>query len=148
MTEHFIRRFRSDDIPILYKIEETVYFDPWPISAFHDCLWIKYPCYLLERKGKIVAYAIWHYILDESHLLNLCVHPRYQGLGIAAELLQFVLTKSQEDQAKLIFLEVRASNSAAIHLYEKFGFKIVGLRKNYYITPEGPENAIIYRLNL
>lgn len=148
MTKHIIRPMRYEDIASIVEIEQTAYYDPWPASAFHDCIWVEYPCYVLLRDGKIVAYIIWHYILDEGHLLNICVAPRYQQRGIATELLQFFINKMQEESIKKIFLEVRASNVSALHLYEKFGFKSVGIRKNYYNTSEGPENGIIYLLDL
>ncbi len=147
MVATHIRPTIPEDIPLIAKIEQVAYFEPWSEAILYDCLRVGYAFYSLVMQQQVIGYVIWYPIMDECHLLNITVHPNYQRQGLGQQLLQFVITTVQK-QIKLIFLEVRESNWPAIALYEKLGFKQVGLRKNYYATTDGKENAIIYQLNL
>ena len=82
-------------------------------------------------------------VLDEMHLLNICVDPDVQGQRLGSRLLHSMECLAQEWQAQTCFLEVRQSNFAAIRLYLNTGFNEVGLRKGYYPAKLGRENAII-----
>lgn len=79
----------------------------------------------------------------EAELYRIAVIPEYRGSGYGRALMSDFLKSCPEDTRK-IFLEVRESNSAAVGLYERFGFKIIGRRKNYY----GNEDAVIYSLEI
>jgi len=74
------------------------------------------------------------------------VEPTQQKQGIGKVLLDDVLVNSQQKKASTIFLEVRESNQRAIQLYQVAGFNEIGLRKNYYPTANGKENAVIMAL--
>jgi len=84
--------------------------------------------------------------LDELELLNIVVAPSSQGLGLGTVLVEHLILFSKKNQFKNIFLEARASNATAIHLYLKSGFKQVGLRKNYYPGDQGREDALVMQL--
>ena len=84
--------------------------------------------------------GIWK-IIDEAHVTNLCVHPNYQNQKLAHRLLLSSIEECYKNKIKYITLEVRVSNEKAIHLYEKFGFKSLGLRKKYY--QDNNEDALI-----
>ena len=73
IEEPIIRRMLIDDIVAVDEIEQSAYFEAWPASAFFDFIRGGHPCYVLVIKRRIVAYVVWHEILDECHLLNLCV---------------------------------------------------------------------------
>ena len=79
-------------------------------------------------------------IAGEGYVTNIAVLPEHRRLGIGKKILEFVIQKSK-DELEFISLEVRVSNHAAISLYEKLGFKNVGLRKRFYTNPT--EDAII-----
>jgi ribosomal-protein-alanine N-acetyltransferase len=79
----------------------------------------------------------------ECHLLNLCVHPDWQGRQFGRKLLRWLLSIARRQNADTAFLEVRRSNRAAIALYETEGFGEVGIRRGYYPHKEGREDAII-----
>lgn len=88
--------------------------------------------------GRVVGYAIavvnrW----GEGHLISVATHPRFRRRGVASALLQELLRRLRGKGARVVRLEVRTGNSAAISLYRKFGFRIVGTVKNYY--PDGED---------
>jgi ribosomal-protein-alanine N-acetyltransferase len=86
---------------------------------------------------------------QEVHLLNLTVAPDFQKQGLGLHMLECLSMMSQTVKAQWIWLEVRVSNTRALKVYEEFGFKKVGERKNYYpLSTHQREDAIImsYRL--
>ena len=80
-------------------------------------------------------------ILDEAHITMLGVHPAYRGQGLGQALLLALLKSARERGMELATLEVRASNQAALSLYQKFGFQLAGRRKRYY--QDNNEDALI-----
>ena len=82
-------------------------------------------------------------ILDEAHLLNICIHPQNQGRGLGANALKALISRAESQGAREMFLEVRASNAAAIGLYERAGFNETGQRKGYYPADGSREDAIL-----
>ena len=82
-------------------------------------------------------------ILDEAHLLNICIHPQNQGRGLGTSALKAVISRAESQGAREMFLEVRASNAAAIGLYGGAGFNETGRRNGYYPTDGGREDAIL-----
>lgn len=103
-----------------------------------------YVCALVENEDgqKIpAAYCgVWT-ILEEAHITTLAVHPNYRGKKIAQALLIHQFENFYKRKIKYVTLEVRKSNESAIKLYEKFGFKSLGVRKNYY--QNNNEDALI-----
>ena len=94
---------------------------------------------VIEYQGKIIAFAIWQTVLDEAELHLILTDITYRRQGYAEKLIQsFVCT---HNDIRRIILEVRKSNTAAINLYEKQGFKAISERKDYYMFPI--ENALI-----
>ncbi|WP_341527259.1 ribosomal protein S18-alanine N-acetyltransferase [Nostoc sp. UHCC 0302] len=80
-------------------------------------------------------------ILDEAHITILAVHPQYHGQGLGQALLYSLIKTACDRGLERATLEVRASNSAAISLYQKFGFKTAGRRRRYY--KDNDEDALI-----
>ena len=76
-------------------------------------------------------------------MLNLCIHPEQQGAGLGRELLSHLLAQAAAGKVRSVFLEVRASNAAAIALYDTTGFNEIGRRRNYYPIDVGREDAIV-----
>lgn len=102
---------------------------------------------LLDSSDTVVGYLIFSYIFDEGELLRIAVHPLHKRKGIASLLIRQMLNEAKARNIKHWFLEVRASNSPAIRIYEKFGFTVMGRRKSYYKGPHGKEDAITMHLN-
>ena len=130
------------------KIECSAYEFPWTRSMFSSSLSSKDECSLLYVENVLVGYAIVSYILDEAHLLNICISPKYEGLGFGRILLRRLISKALEKRSLCFFLEVRSSNARAINLYFSEGFNEVGVRPNYYPSKKGREDAVLMTLDL
>ena len=101
-----------------------------------------------EGGDPLIGYAFLTVVLDEAQLLNLCVAPEYRASGVGARILQKAKILAQDRGAKSIFLEVRQSNSRAIALYLAMGFNELGVRRGYYPSLNGREDALIMALDL
>jgi ribosomal-protein-alanine N-acetyltransferase len=122
-------------------IEQRVYTSPWTMNAFvGELLENTFASYYVALfKGDVVGYAgIWT-ILDEAHITTLAVSPEYQGRGIGYALLKCIITEAAAKGAVRMTLEVRASNTNAQRLYQRYGFKSCGTRPKYY----NDEDALI-----
>ena len=86
--------------------------------------------------------------VDESHILNLCVHPDWQGQGLGRVLLDHLVAAARSRGAAHLFLEVRASNDAAQRLYLSMGFNEIAQRAGYYPARGGRESALVFAKTL
>lgn len=128
-------QIKVEDLPQIMAIEQQIYPNPWSVTVMQDCIQAGYQCikaHTHEQPDEIACYALMMIGFEESNILNIGVNPIYQRQGIASQLLQRLLLISRINHAKHMWLEVRANNQAAINLYQKFEFKQIGLRKNYY----------------
>ena len=91
----------------------------------------------------VAGYVGSQTVMDETDMMNVAVHPDHRRKGIAEELVLSLVEALKEKGSHCLTLEVRASNTPAITLYEKMEFIQVGLRKNYYRNPK--EDALILR---
>ena len=138
----------EDDLDNIIAIEESVYPFPWTRGIFHDCLNVGYLCWLLEVDEKIVAYAVMSFAVGEAHLLTIVVAKDEQGKGYGKKMLNEMIQRASYDNGKTMYLEVRTSNKTAIQLYHQRGFNELGIRKNYYPSNNGREDALIFALDL
>ena len=140
MSEWKIREMRKEDLVQVCVIEKENFSLPWSEKSFCEEANNPLATYFVAREDeKIVGYGgIWN-VSGEGQITNIAVHPDMRKRGIASEILR-ALIKSAKSCEK-IFLEVRESNTAAICLYEKYGFKRCGVRKNFYHSPV--ENGIV-----
>ena len=90
--------------------------------------------------------CLWS-IVAEAHITLMAVHPEFQGQGLGQLILWGLLKDGQTRGLERATLEVRESNTAAIALYEKFGFKVAGRRKGYY-QATGEDALIMWRKGL
>ena len=126
------------------EIEEASFADPWSPDEFASVLAVEHCIFLIaESGGEIVGYVIAMAVLDEAEILNVAVLPSRRGEGIGGLLLDAVLGHVESRGAESVFLEVRASNTAAKGLYESRDFAEISKRKNYYRTPL--EDALVMR---
>ena len=123
-------------------IEQQTQLSPWPVAEFERSLDNPKRFARVAHSGQeLVGYAVFSLVGTEAELLTISISPLQQGKGLGKNLLQQGLGQLQFES---VFLEVRASNQAAIALYEGLGFNAVGERKNYYPKGTGKEDAIIY----
>lgn len=130
------------DLDAVLEIEEASFPRPWSRAHFIAELESphSFPFVAFNESGRIVGYICMMQILDEGHVLDVAVHPEWKGKGIGRFLVQRGLQECRLRGAEFVSLEVRASNSGAIALYQQLGFKQVGVRKRYY---ENGEDAIM-----
>jgi len=137
-----MRELKESDLSLVIEIENRAFTHPWPAQAFED-LNSQY-FRILELDGKIAGYIIYHVILDEAIILNFAIDPSLHGKGHGDFLLRETLRELRTFGCSMFYLDVRQSNSAAIGLYQKYGFSALGFRKNYYSDPE--EDALVMGL--
>ena len=143
-----IREINPSDVYNIYKIESSTYDYPWSLSILRDCIEKGYDCFLASSGKNVIGYIISKITPLESHILNLTIKSDYRRLGVASNFLDFIINKATLSKSKSILLEAKVSNFAAKNLYIKFGFRIIGLRKDYYRVLNGREDAVIFKKNL
>ena len=126
---------RADDLQQVLAIENQCFEDPWSATYFRLCM--KRPrsneyLYVARRVQTVVGYIIFYILHEEAQILNIAVLPACQRQGIGKYLLTSALKMIQADGEREVFLEVAVSNLPAQYLYRQFGFRICGIRKNYY----------------
>lgn len=136
------------DIDRIHAIEQASHVEPWSRQILYDCVAVNYTCLVLEDQLQIQGYIICQMAVEECHLFNICVDKQSQRHGFGTILLNHLIILAREQGAKDIILEVRKSNQAALTMYKKYGFQQVGVRKEYYPSATGREDAIIHRLEL
>ena len=83
-------------------------------------------------------------VLDEAYISNISVLPEFRRMGIAKELMNALIMHLKQQNAAFVTLEVRDSNLGAIALYEKLGFELKGIRKNFYECPKEDARIMTY----
>ena len=138
---------RESDLDEVARQESTLYDFPWTRLNFADSLVAGYCCRVFYQDGVLVAYAVMMCVLDEAHLLNLTVAPRWQRRGLARTLLSALCFHCATHRLQWLLLEVRPSNHAARQLYARCGFVEIGRRRGYYPAADGREDALVLRLD-
>lgn len=139
------------DLPEVMCIEKTSFPVPWTEQGFRNEL-VKPFSYLYVARAKnirpsfVLGYVCFWIVIDELHLLNLAVRPDHRREGIGLALLSFAMRMGKKGGAQFAILEVRPSNAAAIRLYQKAGFALVGKRPGYY--SETKEDALVMECDL
>ncbi|QHJ11124.1 Ribosomal-protein-alanine acetyltransferase [Paraglaciecola mesophila] len=131
-----------------YSIHCNGHSHPWSESVFADCFTDNYQAYALQQDNTVVGLYVALFVLDEATLMDIGVDASYRGRGLSRVLMSHFLAQCKASNIHYVWLEVRASNFAAIGLYEAFGFEQIERRKGYYKTQEGQEDALMMRLAL
>lgn len=134
---------------LIYQRLTTLNNAPTPfrgVKTFASNQGERYLNFQLTQNGKMAAFAITQVVLDEATLFNIAVDPDYQRQGLGRALLEHLIDELEKRGVATLWLEVRASNAAAIALYESLGFNEATIRRNYYPTTDGREDAIIMAL--
>lgn len=139
-----IRTMIYDDLILVSDIERRSYEFPWSHDVFRDCLLVGYKCIVLVREEGVVGYGIMTITSSDARILNLCVDPLFRQLGYGDQLLNEILEQARIAKVKEVFLEVRPSNSGALSLYRKKGFRQVANRPAYYQSIKGREDASVF----
>lgn len=136
-----IRKATLSDALQIARCEEVSF--PLPLSEKSIEEMLKNPIYLFlaaEQNGVFAGHAVCCLAGDDTEIVSVAVLPEFRRQKHAERLMEEIKNISRQKNAENILLEVRASNLAAIRLYEKTGFTKIALRKNFYSTP--PEDGI------
>lgn len=144
---------RPEHLEQVLCIEQASFKNPWPPAAFvaeiqHPWSWFRVigPAKKSGGISRVDGYIICWVILSDMHLLNLAVAPGSRRQGLGAMLLENALADFARQGGGYVSLEVRPSNRAALALYNSYGFRAVGRRKQYYRADN--EDAIIMALEV
>lgn len=141
-AEITFRKMTVEDADAVAEIEIKTFSMPWKREDFWREAENKNAAYIVgEVDEKVIAYAGAWISFNEAEVMNVAVDENFRGLGIGKKLFAELIKICKLRGATAITLEVRPSNSAAVKLYESFGLKSVGRRKNYYDKPT--EDALI-----
>ena len=141
-----ISTLNAADLPRAWQIETRAHAFPWSEQTFASNQGDRDLNLQLSVDGEMAAFAITQIVLDEATLFNIAVDPAFQRRGLGRALLEQVIDEVEKRGVVTLWLEVRASNVAAIALYESLGFNEATIRRNYYPTVDGREDAIIMAL--
>lgn len=143
-----IRKMTSDDIPEVFAIDKASAVLYWPERSYHfevEKNEASRPFVAVDPGGKILGFIVFWLIIDEAHLANFAVRSEARCLGIGRALLNHGLHACYDGGARVSFLEVRAGNASAIHLYESSGYHTESIRKQYY--QDNHEDALLMNLD-
>lgn len=141
-----ISSLTTTDLIRAYEIETRAHAFPWSEKTFATNQGERYLNFRLMAGEVMAAFAITQVVLDEATLFNIAVDPDWQRQGLGRQLLEHLIVELEKRDVLTLWLEVRASNHAAIALYESLGFNEATIRRNYYPTASGREDAIIMAL--
>ena len=152
----------KEDIKTIAALEPRIFSEPWTEEMVRADVEARISRYILAESAKdengataeatanstsqdaggktVVGYLGYWLVFDECSINNVGVVPELQGQGIGNLLMEQMISETEGFGARVWILEVRAGNEPAIRLYEKYGFKRIGLRKKYY---ENGEDAIV-----
>jgi ribosomal-protein-alanine N-acetyltransferase len=136
-------------LDLLMRVEQRAYAHPWTRANFTDSLAAGYPSQVLMGGDDVLGYFFAMKGVDEVHLLNITVAPEFQRQGWSRVMLDALAVWSRAQGAQWLWLEVRVGNTRALAVYEKYGFRRMGQRKNYYPAAHGQrEDALVMSLRL
>ena len=143
MTNPHIEDFDINHVDSIFEIETASNPFPWTKKVLISCIGGRYITRQLLVDDKAVGFYVGDLVIDEFTLMEICVHPKYQGKGFGQQLLSDFLHKAKENNVVICHLEVRSKNIAAQMLYMKNNFIQVSRRTGYYPAKIGYEDAIV-----
>lgn len=138
-----VRDLCEEDVAQLADIEAESFSMPWSAQAFRDLLSHSYCRYVVAlADGRVAGCAGFSNICDVANIDNVVVAPGLRNHGIAQAMLTELIARGEAEHVEAFTLEVRVSNVAAVHIYEKFGFASEGIRPNFYERPKEDANIM------
>ena len=146
MSKHelWFRPMTLSDVERVMVVEQEVYQFPWSARIFSDCVRVGYHGWLALLDNFLIGHAVISISAGECHILNLSIGAQYQGHGYGRRFVEFLIEDARKNNAETMLLEVRPSNTAAIHCYNAAGFNEIGQRKDYYPATHGREDALLF----
>ena len=145
MLRYWIEPLVDDqDLEGVLEVEAESFTNPWTHAMYAWELQNRFVCHILivrSEECRVAGFCAFWFILDEMHINNIALLPRFRAQGIGTALLRHAIGFARDLGARRATLEVRASNDAARRLYARLGFYVAGTRRNYYTNPV--EDAVI-----
>ena len=150
LPDPVLRPMREHDLTRVVAVEQRSYNYPWSMGVFSDCLRAGYCCWVIEApdSDQLGGYGIMTVAAGESHILNVCINPDFRRRSFGHLLMLRLTELAKAHKAEHCFLEVRPSNTVALRLYQRLGFRRIGLRRGYYPAVGGREDAVVLGLDL
>ena len=139
-----IFRCGPEDAPAIAALESQCFADPWSEDSVLSALSAGTVFFGCKKGGELIGYCGVRCVAGQGDLMNVAVAPSFRRQGIARRLMSCCVALALKESLSFLTLEVRAGNREAIRLYESFGFKKEGTRKDFYAHPQ--EDALIYTL--
>lgn len=141
------RKMTIHDVNEVYEIEKQSFTLAWTKEAFEqEMLKNEFAYYVLaETQEGVVGYCGMWLVMDEAHITNIAISLKERGKKFGEALMKEAIETAKAQGAKLMTLEARVSNIAALNLYRKLGFQNGGIRKGYYT--DNQEDAIVMWVN-
>lgn len=137
-----IRPMEKEDVEIISRLEEETFSMPWSRDAFLEMITKEDAgYYVAEKNGQVIGGCGVLMAAGEGNITNVVVDKKERNKGIGTKMLQYLIEDGYKKGLQAFTLEVRISNAAAIHVYEKLGFFSEGIRPNFYEKPT--EDAMI-----
>jgi ribosomal-protein-alanine N-acetyltransferase len=144
---HTLRPALPGDAAALAALDARVNFSPWSEAQFAAacCGHVSARDWALvvEEDARVDGFVVMARVLDEATIYSIAVDPLQQRKGLGQALLSAALDQAEQAGATRCLLEVRQSNSTARKFYKRNGFYLDGVRKGYYLTEDGREDALL-----
>lgn len=137
------RKMTAEDVPFISRLEEETFSMPWSADSFLEMISkedARY--YVAEEDGRLLGGCGVLMIAGEGNITNVAIASEARNRGIGTALLRYLMAEGDREGLTAYTLEVRVSNAAAIHVYEKLGFVSAGVRPGFYEKPV--EDALIF----
>lgn len=145
MPEYWIEPLRDEtDLEGVLEVEAESFTNPWTREMYSWELQNRSVCHIFlvrTAECRVAGFCAFWLVFDEVHINNVAMRPGFRTQGIGTALLEHVLAEARRLGARRATLEVRASNERARRLYERLGFYVAGVRRNYYSEPV--EDALV-----
>lgn len=140
-SEMQIMAMDREHIKSIAELEKICFSQPWSEETLLQAFMNGTKFFVAVQNSKVLGYIGISCIIDEGYIFNIAVFPEHRNKGVATALLDRVFSLAKDENLSFVSLEVRASNTSAINLYKKTGFKEEGRRPNFYDNPK--EDALI-----
>ncbi|RPG44916.1 MAG: ribosomal-protein-alanine N-acetyltransferase [Gammaproteobacteria bacterium TMED112] len=145
-NNYIIENFSEHHLDDVMEIEVHANPTPWTKQTFEKILELRSQSFVIILNSQIVGFCIANKVLDECHLQNISVADTMRRQGIGNFMLDILKKRMNLAGITVVLLEVRKSNKVAQDFYRENGFQELSIRKDYYQTKNGREDAIIMRL--
>ena len=126
-----IRKYKKEDLEDINKLGSLLHLNyEFKLDEFSDA-------FIIKEDDNFVGFIVYSIIYERAEIIDIIIKPCYRKCGYANKLFSYTLDVIKSKNVDNVTLEVNEENTAAIDLYEKFGFKICGVRKKYYNDKDG-----------